>query len=144
MTSPPAASGTMQAEGGCLCGALRYRVAGPLVDAGYCHCRLCQRASGAPVVAWFTVAVGAFTWQLGSPRIYRSSALYQRESCAVCASQIGFRRIHEPRFVDLTIASLDEPGDLVPEYHIWRMSRLPWFDTADSLPRHDDAGPDQA
>lgn len=141
---PQAAARPLQADGGCLCGALRYRVDGPLVDAGYCHCRLCQRASGAPVVAWFTIEADRFAWTAGSPRVYRSSAVYQRESCAVCGSQLAFRRSVEPRYVDVTIASLDAPATVAPEYHIWRMSRLPWFDTADALPRHDDAGPDQS
>ena len=43
------------AEGGCLCGAIRYRVDGEVEDSAYCHCRTCQRQSGAPVVAWFAL-----------------------------------------------------------------------------------------
>lgn len=144
MSLAAAASRPVQAVGGCLCGALRYRLDGALIDTGYCHCRLCQRASGAPVVAWCTIETGGFAWTLGNPRVYRSSDLYQRESCAVCGTQLVFRRSVDPRYVDITIASLDAPAELAPEYHIWRMSRLPWFETADSLPRHDDAGPDQA
>ena len=35
-------------EGGCLCGAVRYRATSP-VKTNYCHCRLCQRSAGAPV-----------------------------------------------------------------------------------------------
>lgn len=143
MAPPPAASRRVQADGGCLCGALRYRLDGPLVDAGYCHCRLCQRASGAPVVAWLTVDVPSFAWSVGSPRVFHSSPTCQRESCAVCGTQLVFRRSVDPRYVDVTIASLDAPAIVAPEYHIWRMSRLPWFDTADALPRHEDAGPDQ-
>ena len=37
--------------GGCLCGAVRYRAA-RMARAGLCHCRMCQKASGAPVVAF--------------------------------------------------------------------------------------------
>lgn len=140
-TTPPR---TLHADGGCLCGALRYRVNGDLVDAGYCHCRLCQRANGAPVVAWFTVPAAAFAWRAGTARCHASSARYQREFCAECGTPLVFRRQSDPEFIDVTIASLDDPALVVPEYHIWRMSRLPWFDTADSLPRHEDAGPDQA
>lgn len=144
MAPTHAASRSMQADGGCLCGALRYRIDGPLVDAGYCHCRVCQHASGAPVVAWFTIEAKHFAWSAGRPRVFRSSTVYQRESCTVCGSQLVFRRSVDPRYVDVTVASLDEPAGVAPEYHIWRMSRLPWFDTADLLPRHEDAGPDQA
>lgn len=46
-------------EGGCLCGAVRYRITGEPKSVGYCHCRMCQRAAGAPVVAWATVPADA-------------------------------------------------------------------------------------
>ncbi|HEX6636422.1 MAG TPA: hypothetical protein VF033_02095 [Steroidobacteraceae bacterium] len=43
-------------EGGCACGAVRYRLASAPFDAGYCHCEVCRRSSGAPVSpAWFDV-----------------------------------------------------------------------------------------
>ena len=35
-------------EGGCHCGALRYRVDEPLQHSSYCHCRICQRTMGSP------------------------------------------------------------------------------------------------
>lgn len=133
----------LHTHGGCLCGALRYAIDGLLVDAGYCHCRLCQRASGAPVVAWFTVPIAAFRYVQGAPRAYRSSQIHARESCPDCGAPIAFRRLTAPVYIDITIASLDDPALIEPHYHIWRMSRLPWFDTSDCLPRHDDAGPDQ-
>ena len=130
-------------EGGCLCGELRYKVSGAIDDAGYCHCRICQLSSGAPVVAWFTIPVSSFFYLLGAPSIYRSSAYSQREFCGKCGTQIVFRMSDGPVTVDVTIASLDAPSLIEPEYHIWRQSRIPWFETSDSLPRHDDGGPDQ-
>lgn len=130
-------------EGGCLCGEVRYRVSGEIIDAGYCHCRICQRASGAPVVAWFTVPVGAFSYLQGMPSVFRSSAQSQREFCGGCGTQLVFRRSEGPVTADVTIASLDDPSLVRPEYHIWRESRIRWFETADSLPRHDDSGPDR-
>jgi hypothetical protein len=130
-------------EGGCLCGEIRYRVNGTIIDAGYCHCRLCQRASGAPVVAWLTGSVGSFSYVQGTPSVYRSSAHSQREFCGRCGTQLVFRRTVAPVTVDVTIASLDDPSLIEPEYHIWRESRIKWFETGDSLPRHDDSGPDR-
>ena len=41
-------------EGGCLCGGVRYRISAEPHHASYCHCRMCQRSAGAPVVAWLT------------------------------------------------------------------------------------------
>lgn len=129
--------------GGCLCGDIRYRVAGTRVDAAYCHCRICQRAGGAPVLAWFTVPIAAFAYQRGQPTIYRSSAVYQREFCGRCGTPLVFRRALAAALADITIASLDDPDAVAPEYHIWRMSRIGWFETSDELPRHAAAGPDQ-
>jgi len=130
-------------EGGCLCGEVRYKVNGTIIDAGYCHCRLCRRASGAPVVAWFTVPVGSFSYIQGRSSVFHSSAHSQREFCGRCGTQLVFRRTEAPVTVDVTIASLDDPSLIEPEYHIWRESRIKWFETGDSLPRHDDSGPDR-
>jgi hypothetical protein len=42
----------------------------------------------------------------------------------------------EPDYLDVTLASLDNPKAVRPSYHIWTASRMPWFDTADDLPRY--------
>ena len=128
-------------DGGCLCGAVRYHFA-RLRDAGYCHCRLCQRSSGAPVLAWATVPIDQFCYTKGAPRAFRSSERGMREFCATCGTQVTFRRLEGPSTVDVNIATLDEPGAVEPEYHIWVASRLPWFETRDDLPRYMDDGPD--
>jgi hypothetical protein len=131
-----------KSEGGCLCGATRYRLSGPTIDAGYCHCRLCQRSSGAPVMAWATFERTDFCYTAGKPATYRSSPHGLREFCAICGSQLVFRRPGETT-VDVTMASLDDAAAITPEYHIWTSSRIAWFDTQDDLPRHADGGPDE-
>jgi hypothetical protein len=124
-------------DGSCLCGAVAYRLTRPRIDAGYCHCGICRRASGAPVVAWLTLPVDGFAYTTGAPVVYRSSAHGQRELCGACGTPLVYRSTKTPDEVDVTIASLDDPAAVAPEYHIWRESRLPWFETADALPRHD-------
>ena len=61
--------------GGCLCGAVRYRITAAPVEALYCHCRMCQRAHGAPVIAWLTVPLDSFAVTAGNPAAYPSSQL---------------------------------------------------------------------
>ena len=58
---------TFEAEGGCLCGAVRYRVSGSPYHQTHCHCTLCRRASGAPFVTWFSVAREGFLVTQGKP-----------------------------------------------------------------------------
>ena len=130
-------------EGGCLCGNLRYKPQASPIDAGYCHCRLCQRSSGAPVLAWATFPVESLAYEAGSPSVYRSSPHGQREFCGKCGTQIAYREIDCATTVDLNLATLDHPEALQPQYHIWTQSRISWFDTADALPRYEDAGPDR-
>ena len=123
-------------EGGCLCGAVRYRIDAAPVDAGYCHCRMCQRASGAPVVAWLIVPRAGFAWVDGEPGLYRSSAGAERLFCRTCGSQLASRSIGQSDELEVTLASLDKPAEIRPTHHIWTASRIAWFDVADDLPRH--------
>lgn len=122
-------------EGGCLCGAVRFRVGAAALDSGYCHCRQCQLNSGAPVVAWVTVPAESFVWIRGTPRAFASSARGRRLFCADCGSYLIFTDCDQPQEVSVNTASLDDPAAFPPRRHIWTESRIPWFDTADTLPR---------
>lgn len=125
----------MTLEGGCLCGAVRYRI-----DAGdgivdYCHCRTCQRAGGAPVVAWVQVAPERFVVTRGETGRFASSPDCDRHFCGRCGSPL-YMTDHEGRSVGVTVASLDEPERLRPESHGWTAARMPWLVMDDDLPRY--------
>lgn len=122
--------------GGCLCGEVRYRIAGAAVEALYCHCRMCQRAHGAPVVAWLTVPLGAFAIIAGNPVAYRSSAKALRHFCGGCGTPLTWRAADNPRLLDISIASLDQPEAVAPTLHVWTGSQLAWVQMADHLPRY--------
>jgi hypothetical protein len=128
--------------GGCLCGAIRYRLADRPQGTAYCHCRKCQRASGAPVLVFGTVRLDSLTIEQGNPRRYRSSDIGERWFCGDCGCQIAMQVAYQRDTIDIAIASLDRPEICPPAFHIWCESRIGWFDTADTLPRHEDAGPD--
>jgi hypothetical protein len=127
--------------GGCLCGQLRYE-ASDLIDAGYCHCRLCQRSSGAPVLAWVGVPIDCFSYLQGAPGSHASSSSGRREFCTGCGTPIAFRDERTPERVDVNLANFDDPGVIEPQYHIWVSSQIPWFEIDDDLSRYADGGPD--
>jgi hypothetical protein len=131
-------------EGGCLCNRIRYRIDGEPIDAGYCHCRMCQRASAAPVVAWGTWPAHAFEIRSGQPTLFQSSNKGRRGFCAACGTPLTFVSADAPDLLDVTLASLDHPAELQPEFHGWYASRIPWFEVDDALPRHLEGGPDAA
>ena len=132
---------TLALEGGCLCGKVRYRIDGAPRDPGYCHCRMCQRASGAPVVAWLTAARKDFAWTAGEPKVYASSPGAERLFCPICGSQLVFRAQAEPETLDVTLATLDDPPAIAPDHHSWTASRIAWFEIKDDLPRYPERGP---
>ena len=59
-------------EGGCQCGAVRYRITGAPVMAALCHCTMCRRANAAPAVAWAMVEEDRIAFS-HAPSVYESS-----------------------------------------------------------------------
>jgi Uncharacterized conserved protein len=121
--------------GGCLCGHVRYEARARPADPAYCHCRMCQRLSGAPAMAFADVPLSAFAYVAGEPAVYVSSDTAERRFCPKCGSHLDWRLRDDPQVVEIPLTSLDRAAEIAPEYHIWTESRLPWFDTADHLPR---------
>lgn len=127
-------------EGGCFCGGLRYRIAGEPRDAAYCHCRMCQRSVGAPVVAWGTWPAERFAWTKGEPHLLASSPHGERFFCRDCGTQLLFRDPTEPEAVDVNLVTLDDPARFPPTYHIWTDSHVAWFEIGDELPQYPEGG----
>jgi hypothetical protein len=128
-------------DGGCLCGKVRFRVSAPALDTGYCHCRMCQRNSGAPVVAWATFPTASFAWTAGQPAAYASSPRATRSFCAACGSYLVFVSTEFPAEVSVNTASFDTPDAFPPRKHIFTGTRVSWFHTDDDLPSYPDYGP---
>jgi hypothetical protein len=126
-------------EGGCACGAIRYRLASAPFDTGWCHCRICQKVSGAPALVFSTVPADDYVLTSGEAevRTFRSTAFGRRRFCGACGTPLTMEVDHQPETIDFTVATLDEPDRVAPSFHIFRESRIAWFETADTLPRHD-------
>ena len=131
-------------EGGCLCGALRFTAEVCPIAAGYFHCTLCQRSTGAPVLAWASFPVEAFAYMKGRATSYDSSSWGHREFCNLCGTQICYRKTADATTVDVNLGSMDNPSEFPPEYHLYEKDRISWFDTSDELPRHAESEPGAA
>jgi hypothetical protein len=127
-------------DGGCLCGAIRFRAAGPARNPCFCHCQSCRRASGAPVVAWATFPAAGFRLTRGALREHRSSEPVTRGFCAACGTALTYRHHARPQEIDVTLATLDDPGALVPESHIWVAEKISWVISGDALPQYQQSG----
>jgi hypothetical protein len=129
-------------DGGCACGVVRFQLTSLPFDAGYCHCRICQLTSGAPVMAFATVPRADLTIIAGSPARRASSDFGERWFCRDCGTPIAILVTHQPDTIDFAIATLDDPDAVAPGFHIWTQSRITWFDTTDSYQRHARFRPD--
>ena len=113
-------------EGGCLCGAVRFRVSGTPQFSVICHCATCRKASGAPSVAWLTFTREQFEFLSGEPRSYASSLGVIRRFCGTCGSGISYEKAETPISIDLTTMSLDDPTAFPPTSEVWVEHRIPW------------------
>jgi hypothetical protein len=123
-------------NGGCACGAVRYRLASAPFDAGWCHCRTCQLNSGSPAMAFASVPVADYVIEAGTVATFASSDFGHRGFCAACGTPLYMLLDHEPTTIDFSIATLDDPAPVVPGFHIFWASALPWARIADGLPRY--------
>ncbi len=115
--------------GGCQCGRIRYTARIADDDAYFCHCRMCQRATGNVAIAFCNVAKADVVWAV-APDIYRSSPIAERGFCSACGTPLTFA-FPDSDIMDLTIGSFDDPSRFVPSHHSGVESRLDhWRDTA--------------
>jgi hypothetical protein len=122
-------------QGGCFCGRIRYEVTGTPFHETNCHCSICRRTTGAPLVAWFTVRPSEFRWLSGNPCQFRSSAQATRSFCAHCGTQLTFQGDEYPDEIDVTTCSLDQPETVPPRDHSHVSSKLRWIALSDGLPQ---------
>ena len=130
----------MELEGGCLCGAIRYKIDATDATVDLCHCRMCRKAGGAPVVAWAQVPPTQFRVTEGEPKTYQSSKIASRHFCPACGSQVY---MSDPggQSVGITLGTLDDPEALRPTAHGYDSERLSWLHLDDDLPRYPKAPP---
>lgn len=114
-------------EGGCLCGALRYRLTAPPNPGSICHCEDCRRSAGAPLLAWVAVRREDFLLLFGEPRrITHAGRIRSFAPC--CGTQILIQDAEDSAILDVTTCSLDHPELFPPKGAIWLEDRLPWME----------------
>jgi hypothetical protein len=121
-------------SGGCLCGAVRYEVAGGLRGVIACHCGQCRRQHGSfglyseAALAEMTInEAGGLAW-------YDSSAKARRGFCRHCGSALFWHRAGALRMA-IAAGSLDQPTGLKVVQHIYVDDKADYEEIADGLPQ---------
>jgi hypothetical protein len=128
-------------DGGCFCGAVRYRCGTLLYPPTFCHCESCRRVAGAHVVAWLTVRTSDLEFLGAAPVEYLSSPGVHRTFCGRCGTPLTYRRESRDGEIDVTVGSLDRPGSVTPLDHIWMEDALAWDEPGDGRARYPRARP---
>ncbi len=116
-------------SGGCACGAVRFTCSTAPVAMLNCHCRDCQRSSGAPFASG--VVVQSADLQItGAPAAHAQRAssgmATTRSFCARCGTPLFTQGASNPAFTSIRFPALDEPDGFRPMLDIWTSSAPPW------------------
>src|SRR3954466_5699378 len=94
-------------QGGCACGAVRYRLLSAPFDTGWCHCTICRRVSGAPAMVFSTVPAEDFAITAGADAIgtIPLPPFGRRRFCTLCGTPLTIQAVFQAETIDFTIGS---------------------------------------
>ena len=118
-------------EGGCRCGAIRYRLTGEPMFVHCCHCTDCQRETGSGFAINALYEMGRVELLAGAPEaVDTPSASGKGQTilrCPTCKVALWSHYAGAGEAVAFVRAgTLDEAAALVPDIHIYTRSKLPW------------------
>jgi len=127
----------MGLAGSCSCGAVRYRLASRPMFVHCCHCKDCQRQTGSAFVINALIEadrVEATGETTPVPMPTDSGRPHIIHRCPKCQTALwsNYGGREEIRFV--RVGTLDEPGALPPDVHIYTRSKLPWVTLPQGVP----------
>jgi hypothetical protein len=124
--------------GGCNCGAVRYEVTAPLKVASWCHCRHCQRRSGAAAAANAHPEQGTFRITVGHERLrmWQPEGGGEKWFCLTCGSHLCGRNPSHADPIGIRMGSFDEDPGIEPSVRQFTAYAAPWDPIPDDgLPR---------
>ncbi|MGQ0660390.1 GFA family protein [Sphingosinicella sp.] len=132
-------SGAAELEGGCACGAVRYRLNAAPMFVHCCHCTSCQTETGSAFVINALIEAsevettkGAAEPLLTPSESGRGQQIWRCPDCRVALWSNYGGANDAIRFV--RVGTLDTPGALPPDIHIYTRSKLPWVRLPDGVP----------
>jgi len=126
-------------EGGCACGAVRYRLTAAPMFVHCCHCSCCQTETGSAFVLNALIESERVDLLKGAPEPVltpsesgKGQQVWRCPDCRVALWSNYGGSADVLRFV--RIGTLDTPAALPPDVHIYTRSKLPWVQLPDGVP----------
>jgi hypothetical protein len=127
-------------EGGCSCGAVRYRLTSDPLFVHCCHCLNCQRQTGSAFVINLLIEADRVERLAGEPQavdVPRDDGSEQRIfRCPTCQVAV-YSHYGHPGVLFVRGGTLDDPSAVRPDVHIYTRSKVPWVTLPDSVPAFD-------
>jgi hypothetical protein len=121
-------------SGGCLCGAVRYEVRGPLRPIAMCHCQQCRRFTGHFMAATAARRSDFVLLSAAELRWFDSSATARRGFCGRCGSSLFWEGAGRD-YVSITAGSLDDSTGLTVACHIFVADKGGYYEVLDAAPQ---------
>ena len=130
----------VDANGGCLCGAVRYRLSGQSVMVAVCHCATCQKNTGSAfstniAMPKEAVEISGESLATYEERAAADTAPFFRSFCIQCGSPICGQGDAYPGLIFIKAGTLDDPSWVKPTIHMWCSEKQPWVTISDAIPQ---------
>jgi len=122
----------------CLCGDVVWEADGPFQFATHCHCSRCRKAHGAAFATYVLCRGDGFRWIRGRERVtrYESTPGLFRPFCSRCGSTVPNEHLWNEQ-LGIPAGPLEGDPETQPVAHLFAVSKAPWYEITDSLPRFD-------
>ena len=122
--------------GGCFCGAVRYKISAPLLNARSCHCSRCRKTFGTAASAYAEVEPGTFNWTAGEKNLrhFESTPGWGLSFCGTCGSALC--GTHEGNVHGVTLGTLDGDPGIEIGMHIFVASKANWDHIGGTAPQY--------
>jgi hypothetical protein len=128
---------SLEREGGCACGEVRYRLTSEPLFVNCCHCLNCQRQTGSAFVINALIEADRVELLAGEPQPVEAprpsgkpQTIWRCPSCKVAL----YSQYTHPQVRFVRVGTLDDPSAVAPDVHIFTRTKLPWVSLPDSVP----------
>ena len=123
---------TLEKHGTCLCGATRLKVTVDNTDISACHCSMCRKWTGGPLLVVHCSQPPVIEGR--APSVYESSDWAQRGFCGQCGTQLYATDPGTPRRYSLRVGTLAQRDQLGgPQAQIWTRRRVAWMPSLEGV-----------
>lgn len=121
-------SETIETKGSCLCGAITIQAKAALTHTGACHCSMCRKWGGGPLLAVDCQSAASFT---GEEHVstYNSSEWAERGFCSKCGTHLFYKLKQQEQYI-IPVGLLDTDAPIAMDHQIFIDEKPGFYDFA--------------